>query len=189
MKFNLGKEDHNDRGVVEKSYLFQRDFASDNSTYENAYEKCLLSYALSNESLCYLLYVEKFPSLVSKIRSYKGVLSGSKEGNFEVKINSSESYLGFLLELNEINKYIVLDYFFTPNNCCLIKTDNPSLVKNFKEKILEFNFYDRSNSFWIDYDKLMGILERGSSVFHFHVNPNNENEFGIITYTSASQGL
>ena len=153
MNFKLISDSFNE-GVRESSYLFPVNLSIDNDSYSKEYDKELINCILGDEVPCYLFYVEKFPSLITKVRSHKGLLESDRNANFEKKITAKESYLGFLLKLNQANKVTVFDYFFTPNNCCLIKTSGDDSIDKLKENVFHFNFYDSQDSFWIDYNKL-----------------------------------
>lgn len=185
MGFILVRDCVNKKGVREFAYLYPLNAGVNTGKYLKEYDKALLNIVLSDDTPCFLLYMEKFPSLITKVRSYKGLLKTEKTANFEKRINSKESYLGFCLKLNENNKEILFDYFFTPNNCCLIRTQATKLVQELKEQMFDFSFFETTDQFWLDYSKLLEHLDTSSYIYHFHVNPENENELGVKAYTSV----
>ena len=183
MEFKIVTDSINEAGVREISYLIPLNFLNGEANYSQIFDKNLLELAHGDSIPGYLFYIEKFPSLITKVRSYKGLLKSTDVISFEEKINSKESYLGFALQLNEFNEGIILDYFFTPNNCCLLKTFNKQIVQELVAKIFEVNFYDNNSAFWIDYNKLVKLVDVGSRIYHFHVNSENERELGIKEYS------
>jgi len=186
MTLQLVNDNKRSSGVRELSYLLPINEYVNIEVYSKEFDKELLEFFKEDgRPNNYLFYVEKFPSLVTKIRSYKGLLENNRDANFEKKINTNESYLGFLIEIDDLNQKLVFEYFFTPNNCCLIQTESENFISKLKEDIFEFNFYNHDKVFWIDYDKLSSSIPEGSRLIHFHVNPENENELGIKEYRPA----
>ena len=156
--------------------------------YSNNYDNELKHYLLDCNN-CFLFYTEKFPSLITKVRSYKGLLREKEAINKEFKINSSESYFSFLLPVQSHTIRHVFEYFFTPNNCFLLCTNNKSKVIKILDNILQYNFYQENSSFWFDYFRLCIELESNERIIHYYVNPNNENEFGFRVYENTGQIL
>lgn len=185
MTFKIINKKVNNKGVRELWYLLPINEYPNVEVYLREFDKKLLDFLYEDSILkTYLFYVEKFPSPITKIRSYKGLLNEHRDNNFEIKINSNESYLGFLVEIRRHSANLLFDYFFTPNNCCLIKTESKEIISQLRENPFDFNFYDNDNSFWIDYKKLSANMPDGSKLYHFHVNPQNENELGIKEYAN-----
>ena len=169
--------------ILESSFLFSNN-KCDSCKVE--YETQLLSFLFDEKSKKsnYLFYFERFPSTISKIRSYKW-LKNNNDGNiayFEKKIVDNESYLGLCQKVGLVNSSAIFDYYYLPNNCCLIKSEFKGLEGFLIKNVFNFNFCKSLQKYWIDYHKLLRIMGRGSYLYSFYVNPRNEDEFGVMVY-------
>jgi len=151
----------------------------DINSYSKFYDDSIKASLLKERNF-HMLYIERFPSPVTRIRSYKGL---SKNGrNKEFFINENESYLSLSLPINDKSVNTIFDYFFAPNNCFLIQAEEKK-VRSIHEKCLAYNFYSEDSSFWFDYIKLCSILSVNEKIIHYHVDSNNENLFGFKILT------
>jgi len=127
----------------------------------------------------FLYSIEHKKKLISKIRTFKGLLDKNKIKQklyfqSENKLDNNYSIISFIAILLKDDTDFLLKYFFDDSTCFVVKSDNDYLNKEFLDLI--HSTIDLSNNVQLDYLKLLFLFCNKDDII-YRIGGNSGEEY------------